>query len=181
MRPNVVLEFEDGYIRPMQIKDIHDDYVYGLNDPEVNRYLDTVKHSKQTYQSVADFVESNDQSSNAILWGLWPAKSGKLCGTVRLHGIEFQHLTAHIGVCLFDKTIWRKGFGKKAISIITQWSFDSLNLRWVEAGIYKDNVASQKAFVAAGYSWRYDISDKYILEGKPEIVSIFAKLNSNFD
>jgi ribosomal-protein-alanine N-acetyltransferase len=172
--PDVVLKFEGGYIRPIIITDIHDGYVNGINDPEVNRYLDRVKQSKQTYQSISEFVIANDKSPSAVLWGIWLDDFEEFCGTVRLHEIEFQHLTAHIGICLFDKTIWGRGFGKRAILAATKWAFDVLKLRWIEAGAYKDNLASQKTFLSAGYSWKYDINGKYILEGKPSIVKIYA-------
>ena len=174
MSPDVVLRFEGGYVRPLITSDICDGYVNGLNDPEVNRYLDGVKHSKQTYQSIFEFVMANDQSANAVLWGIWIDGSAQFCGTIRLHGIEFQHLTAHIGICLFEKTIWGRGFGKKAILAVTKWALIDLKLRWIEAGTYEENLASQKAFISAGYSWKYDVDGKYILEGKPSIVKIFA-------
>lgn len=174
MRPNVILKFEGGYSRPLLTNDIQDRYVSGLNDPEVNRYLDAVKRSKQTYQTVFNFIVANDQSLNSVLWGIWDGESEQLFGTVRLHEIEFHHRTAHIGACLFDKNFWGKGLGKKAIATVTKWALIDLNLRWVEANIWEDNLASQKAFISAGYSWKCDISGKYIFEGKPAVNKLFA-------
>lgn len=177
MSPDVVLEFDGGYLRPLALEDAHRDYVVGLNDTEVNRYLDGVKHVIQTEQAVADFILQNQQASNAVLFGVWLAESERHCGTVRLHGIELYHKTAHIGVCLFDKTTWGKKLGTKVIQAVTKWAFNSLGLRWIEAGAYMGNEASQKAFLAAGYEWVYDIPDKYILEGKPAKVKVFAARN----
>ena len=174
MRPDVILRFEGGYARSLVISDIQDRYINGLNDPEVNRYLGAVKDSKQTYQSVLDFVESNDKCSSSVLWGIWEGESKQLFGTVRLHGIEFQHRTAHIGVCLFDKIFWGKGLGKKAISTVTKWALIDLNLRWIEASMWEENLVSQKVFISAGYSWKCNISGKFILEGKPAVHAIFA-------
>lgn len=174
MNPDTVLNFEGGYLRPLKPADVHAGYVSGLNDPEVNRYLDGVKHTKQTTQSVLDFVVANEASTNSVLWGIWQENAGKHSGTVRLHAIEYHHKTAHIGVCLFDKAAWGQQLGKKAIFAVTQWAMNELGLRWIEAGAYADNIASQKAFLSAGYSWVFDIPDKYILEGKPTIVKVFA-------
>lgn len=178
MSPDTILKFEGGYLRPLKITDVHAGYVSGLNDPEVNRYLDGVKHTKQTTQSVLDFVAANEASINSVLWGIWREGSESYCGTVRLHGIEHYHKTAHIGVCLFDKAVWGQHLGKKAISAVTQWAIDVLGLRWVEAGAYVDNVASQRAFLSAGYSWVFDIPGKYMLEGKPTTVKVFAARKS---
>ena len=174
MNPEVILKFEGGYLRSLKAEDAHAAYVSGLNDPDVNRYLDGAKHTKQTMQSVIDFVVSNEASTNSVLWGVWQESSSNHCGTVRLHGIEYHHKTAHIGVCLFDKSVWGQHLGKKAISVVTRWALDDLGLRWVEAGAFQDNVPSQRAFLSAGYSWVFDIPGKYILEGKPTTVKVFA-------
>ena len=162
------------------LEDIHPGYVAGLNDPEVNRYLVGVKQAIQTRQTVVDFVMHNQQASNAVLFGIWLIGGERHCGTVRLHGIEHYHKTAHIGVCLFDKSTWGKRVGSKSIKAATKWAFDTLGLRWIEAGAYSENIASQKTFLAAGYECVYDISDKYILEGKPAKVRVFAARSSQF-
>jgi [ribosomal protein S5]-alanine N-acetyltransferase len=173
MSPDVVLQFEGGYLRPLKTADVYPGYVSGLNDPDVNRYLE-VRFVTQTLQSVIDFVGTDEQSANAVLWGIWTAGSDHHVGTVRIHGIEHYHKTAHIGACLFDKSAWGKKLGSKAITSVTRWALDIVGLRWVEAGIYSENIASQKTFLAAGYEWIYDVLGKYILDGQPANVKVFA-------
>jgi len=180
MNPELVLEFKGGYLRPLQLEDVHSGYVTGLNDPEVNHFLDGVKCMTQTEQSVLDFVQYNLQSPGCLLFGVWQDGDEYHCGTVRLHGIEYHHKTAHIGACLFDKMAWGKNLGSKAIAAVTCWALDVLELRWIEAGAYAENIASQKAFQAAGYEWIYDVPDKYILEGQPARVKVYAARNANF-
>lgn len=177
MNPEIVLNFEGGYLRPLQLEDVHPGYVSGLNDPEVNRYLDGVKHTTQTTQSVLDFVAANVASANSVLWGIWQTGSERHCGTVRIHGIEHHHKTAHIGICLFDRSAWGKKLGSRSAEAVTRWAFETMGLRWVEAAAYSGNIASQKTFLAAGYEWIYDIPDKYLLEGKPAAVKVFAARN----
>ena len=174
MISEIVLEFGGGYLRPLKLEEVHPGYVSGLNDPEVNRYLVGVKRITQTEQTVTEFVLHNQQADNAVLFGIWLNGVQHHCGTIRLHGIETNHKTAHIGICLFDKSVWRKKLGYKAAETVTRWAFASLKLRWVEAGAYSENIASQKTFLAAGYEWIYDIPGKYILEGKPTTVKVYA-------
>lgn len=174
MSPDTVLSFLGGHLRVLKPDDVHPGYVSGLNDPEVNRYLDGVKRSEQTALSVIEFVRSNQESADSVLWGIWQTNADHHCGTIRLHGIEPFHKTAHIGVCLFEKSAWGKHLGSKAIDAVTHWALDSLDLRWVEAGAYAENIPSQKSFLSAGYEWVYDIPGKYVLEGKPADVKVFA-------
>lgn len=180
MNLKIILEFEGGYLRPLRPVDVHLDYISGLNDQEVNRYLEVAKHIPQTEQSVSEFVRSNQKSFDALLFGIWRTGDNRHCGTIRLHQIEYFHKTAYVGVCLFDKSTWGNKLGSKVIKAVTRWALETLGLHWIEAGIYTENIASQRAFLAAGYEWVYDISGKYVFEGKPTIVKIFAARRVSF-
>lgn len=174
MTPEVTLSIDGGFLRPLVETDVHQGYVDGLNDPQVNRYLDGVKASVQTAQSVCDFVTADRRSPSSVLWGIWTHENAHHVGTVRLHGVEHRHGTAHIGICLFDPRCWGRGLGAAAIGAVTRWAIDALGLRWIEAGAYEANVASQRAFLSAGYAWVFDIPGKYLLEGASTTVKIYA-------
>jgi RimJ/RimL family protein N-acetyltransferase len=171
------LKIKGGYLSPLKPENVNFRYVDGLNDPEVNRYLVGVKNKIQTKETVTEFIQCNLESSNAVLFGIWITGEDNHCGTVRLHAIEYNDKTSHIGICLFDKSVWGKGVGSNAVEAVTKWALNDLDLRWVEAGIYNENIASQKIFIAAGYEWFIDIPDKYFLDDKPTIVKIFVAKN----
>lgn len=171
---DVTLNFQGGVIKPLSLVDVHEQYVNGLNDPDVNRYLDNVKRSLQTEKTVSDFIRYNIESNDSIIFGIWRDGLSKHSGTVRLHAIENTHHTAHIGICIFDKSAWGLGLGSKAISLVSNWALENLKLRWLEAGAYEENVASQRAFLSAGYKWVYDIPNKYLLNERPARVRVFA-------
>lgn len=161
-------------MRPLRLTDLHMAYVEGLNSPEVNRFLDGVKHSAQTMESVKAFVSAEASSINSVLLGIWPYGSSQHVGTVRVHSLDHRHGTAHIGVCLFDKAVWGKGIGRNAIRAATEWAMQTFSLRWIEAGAYEANLASQRAFTSAGYEWVFDIPGKYLLEDTPTTVKVYA-------
>lgn len=173
MNPESMMKFDGGFLRVLKSEDVHDSYVAGLNDPEVNRFLE-LKHSRQTLESVVQFVTNDQESPSSVLWGIWRDGYPDCVGSVRIHGVEYRHRTAHIGVCLFDKRVWGEGLGRRAIAAATRWALDELGMRWIEAGIYVDNLSSRNAFLSAGYSWVYDIPNKYLLDDKPTTVKIFA-------
>lgn len=169
-----VIEIEGGLLRPLRVDDVHPGYVSGLNDPEVNRFLVSVKQASQTRESVENFVKMNQETGDSILFGIWLTGSQLHCGTVRLHGIEHIHHTAHIGVCLFDKSVWGHGLAVRAVQAVTRWGIDNQKLRWIEAGMYAMNIASEKIFIAAGYDWICNIDGKYLLDSKPALVKVYA-------
>jgi RimJ/RimL family protein N-acetyltransferase len=178
MEEKVRIEFEGGFIKPLMPQDVHSGYVDGLNDPDVNKYLVGVRSNIQSQEDVTVFVLANQSAEDSILFGIWCNGMTKHCGTIRLHGIESIHKTAHIGICLFDKSVWGKKIGTRVIRAVTQWAFESLKLRWIEAGAYSENIASIKTFSRAGYEWVHDIEEKYLFEGRPTKVCIFSAQNS---
>ncbi len=178
MITNDHLIFRGGHLRVLREEDVHQRYVDGLNNSLVNRYLGNVKKTTQTLETVSQFVKQNLQDPHGILFGVWPDNSKNHCGTVRLHSIDDYHLTANIGICIFETDFWGQGIGTKSIQIITQWGIDTLKLRWIESGIYIDNKASQKAFLAANYKWICDLEGKHLFDGLPTITRIYAARNN---
>ena len=172
--PGLQIDIGEGHLRVLTPADVHQGYVDGLNDPDVNRFLVDVKAHRQTANTVAEFVQENFDAPDAVLFGIWEAGKPRHGGTIRLHHITGDKTSAHIGICLFDKNAWGKKLGTRAIKALTAWAQATLGLAWIEAGVYADNHSSQHAFHAAGYDWIRDIPDKFVFEGRPAIVRIYA-------
>ena len=174
MKLNETLHFDGGFLKNLEVANIHEGYIKGLNDPHVNFYLDAVRMAVQTKEGIAEFVRANRDSSNSVLWGIWLHGETDHVGTIRLHGIDQNHRIAYIGICIFSRISQGKGVGTKALEVVTNWGHNFLNLRWIEAGIYDENYSSQRAFLNAGYEELFSIRGKYLHEGRPMNVKIYA-------
>lgn len=172
-KQELTLRFPFGTLRPLLPADVHPGYVAGLNDPEVNRFLVNVRNARQTTASVLEFVEQNLLAPDAILFGIWCQGDTLHCGTVRLHNLGLQQDQARIGICVFDRRRWGKGVGTSALKTVSEWACGTLGVSAVEAGVYAENMASQKIFVAAGYEWRKDVADTYERDGRPTTVRFY--------
>jgi len=170
----IELPIQEGVLKTLVREDVHQGYIDGLNDSEVNNFLVGVAQSKQTVGSVASFVEHGFVAANEMVFGIWNKNEPMHCGTVRLHGIDLYHHTAHIGVCLFNKDVWGIGLAKKSICAVTDWGLNTLGLRWIEAGAYEENIASVKLFERAGYQKKYTVEGKYLLHGKASNAVVLA-------
>jgi len=177
LTPDVILSFDQGFLKPMVVEDISPAYLEGINDPEVNRYLVNAREQKQSIDLLEYFVKANAEAEDSVLFGIWSKSPTELVGTLRLHAIESVHKTAHIGICVFARKYWGRGIGTAAIATATKWSFSGLNLRWLEAGTYDENIASRKSFMKAGYEKIADIHGKYLFEGEPASINILAAKN----
>ncbi len=161
-------------LRPAREADVTDEYVAGLNNPAVNEYLVGVKTATQTRGSVEAFVTQNRADPHGVLFGIFLRDSGRMIGTVRLHGIEPVHGTATIGICIFLLDQWGRGYSGEAIRAASDWAFAHLPVRYLEAGCYEANGGSVRAFEKAGFQIAARFEDKYLHNGRPAPV-LFLK------
>ena len=150
VKPDLVLPFRFGSLRPLAINDVHSGYVDGLNNPEVNSYLE-IRHEHQTQASVEEFVNINNLSTDSLLLGIYLHEYPRHIGTIRLHTINQSLGHAHIGICIFDRLFWGKGIGSTAIKAVTSWAYSHLSITCIEAHAFLDNCASIRLFEKAGF------------------------------
>jgi len=179
-QPSICLDSERLHLRELSTADVTNEYVSGLNDPEVNRYLVEVRRATQTLDSVRAYVAHSLQTPNSWLFGIALKGTDKLIGTVRLHEVNTYHLTATIGICLFDKTSWGKGYGSEAVSRVVKYAFSELGLRYLEAACYRRNTGSQKLFLKAGFNESARYLRKYRLDKQAEEVIFLEIVNPGF-
>ena len=142
------IELGDGaFLRVLVEDDVTQAYVDGLNDPQVNRFLIGPRSRRQTFDTVRAFVAENAEDDGAVLYGLYV--DGALRGTVRVHGLV-PGLEAAIGIALFDRSIWGRGWARRCIAAVTDAAL-AAGAAAVVAGVYADNEGSRRAFAGAGY------------------------------
>lgn len=181
-KDSLLFETERLFLRPLTAQDVTDAHVSGLNDPEVHRYLVEVKKSRQTRASVEAFVNANQKDPASILFGIFPKiHPEKAIGTVRVTDVEFFNYTAVIGVCLFIKDEWKKGYALEALKRIKSYLFDILGLHYLEAGVYAANDYSLRLFREAGFGSHCIMRNKFRLDDHFEDVIYFAAFNPGFD
>jgi len=138
------------YLRSLTIEDITSDYIQGLNDPEVTKYLVLKCRPDQTYETVKNYIQLNYGNNKNILFGVFI--DGSLRGTIRVHDIDIiNRVDAWIGITIFDKNYWGNNWGSFSIKEILKICECELGLKRIYAGIYPDNKASQRAFHKSGF------------------------------
>lgn len=167
-------------LRTLTEEDVCDDYVNGLNDPEVRRWLFDARFFRQTRESVTQFIRTNRESPSDIFFGLFLKNSHLWVGTIRVSGISKIHFNCYAGICLFRKEWWGKGLGTEAMNAVVDFLFGELGLHYVEAGAYADNHASISLFKKAGFRVVAEYPDKFRYEKEFLPVVFLAKSNEKF-
>jgi [ribosomal protein S5]-alanine N-acetyltransferase len=140
---------ENAYLRPVLSSDVTDTYVNGLNDPSVNRFLGQSRERRQSYETVRSYVEENYRNPDGVLFGLF--LDGELRGTVRLHEVHNDKKDAIVGVLIFDKNYWQKGWASRAIAAVVAFATRELGLTIFKAGMVAQNTASRNTFARLGF------------------------------
>lgn len=138
-------------LRTLEVGDVSQAYVDWLNDPEVNRYLET-RFSRQTLESCRDFVEHCNGSASEHLLGIFFKETGSHIGNAKLGLINAIHARGQLSLLIGEKSLWGKGLAREVIRAVSQYGFEQVNLEKIEAGCYESNLSSLRAFMAVGYN-----------------------------
>ncbi len=176
-----LLDGQDIYLRRLCEDDITEEYIQGLNDPDVKRYLSGTPNGTHTRASVASFIRLNQADPCAIFWGIFLKNDpAPLVGTIRISGIDRFHYSASLGICIFAKRAQKKGYASQAVRIATSYAFDHLGLRYLEAGAYAENTSSIELFLRTGFKEQYRIPGKYRHKNAFKETVYLAAINPDF-
>lgn len=142
----MILDEQGIYLRPLEVSDISQKYVDWLNDPDVNRYLET-RHEEQTIDSCTEFVRSCIHNPNEYLFGVFDKESDCHIGNAKIGSINNLYKRGQISLFIGEKSYWHKGYGSKIIAALTKYGFIELGLQKIEAGCYETNLPSLRAFL----------------------------------
>jgi [ribosomal protein S5]-alanine N-acetyltransferase len=136
--------------RPLGTEDCNATYLGWLNDPIINRFLET-RHSEQSLESIRAFVEAVNARENEHLFGIIQKTDGAHIGNIKVGPISAIHHRGDVSLFIGERAAWGKGFACEAISGISRFAFDVLGVKKLCSGMYAENQGSFRAFLKAGY------------------------------
>ena len=166
-------------LRELVIQDVRDEkgYVKWLNDPEVNRYLES-RHIQHTLETTTKYVEEMYNSKNNYLYGIF--LESLHIGNIKIGNIDYRNRRADIGL-LISKEHWGRGIAKEAIKLTEAIAFSEFKLHKLFAGMYTPNEASLKAFLRNGWRIVGEYKEHCIDDDNGNFVGCFMveKINPN--
>lgn len=150
-------------------------YVEWLNDPAVNRYLES-RFTPQHQALIELFVAAQLASPSSVLFGIRSRALGRHVGNIKLGPIDRHHGLGEIGLMVGDRDAWGMGIGSDAINCIARIAAADLGIRKLTAGCYASNIGSAKAFLRAGFHIEARRPAHFILDGRPEDLVLLARL-----
>jgi [ribosomal protein S5]-alanine N-acetyltransferase len=165
-------------VRPLRLGDAQAwaDYVCL---PEV------MQHTSSTAQSVDDVMPIilrclQGTPESPIRFGLWPAGSDRLVGTVGFHTISALNATSEITYDIAPSH-WGQGIASAACGAATAWGFETRGWHRIQATTLLANVASQRVLARCGYQREGLLRHFRVVRGQPADYWMFSAIPQDFN
>jgi len=138
------------YLREVRPSDVNESYYQWMNDSEVTQYLET-RFYPNSMESLREYVTSKLGDRDNVFLSIILKENEQHIGNIKLGPINWIHRFADVGLLIGEKSCWGKGYATEAISLVTKYAFNTLNLHRLTAGCYETNMGSAKAFLKVGW------------------------------
>lgn len=167
------------YLREVRLTDVAEKYYGWMNDPEINKYLET-RFVPRSLDNIKDYVKQLDGKGDELFFAICVKEDKCHIGNIKLGPINWYHRSADISLLIGEKSQWGHGYAAEAISMITDFGFKRLNLNKLKAGSYEANKGSIKAFEKCGYQREGLLRSQVISDGKEMDVVLLGILSREF-
>ena len=170
------LESERLYLRAVESSDLNDNYVAWMNNPDINRYMETW-HFPHTKENIRNYINEHADDRNEPFFAIILKDGMEHIGNVKLGPINWIHRYADISIFIGEIAYWGSGYATEAIKLITEYAFKKLGLHKVKSGIYSLNTGSIKAFERAGFNIEAILPSHVFYEGRWLNLYLMGKIN----
>lgn len=136
------------------------DYHTGLNDSDVNCFLET-RFEVQTPESVKAYVAKMNADPNVVLQKIEYNETH--IGNIKLE-INPHHNRGELSFVIWDKKYWGRGIGTREVRKMVDFA-GKFGLRMVTAGCYSNNWVSRRVLLKSGFKLDAVLPHRYICNG----------------
>lgn len=137
-------------LRPLAKSDLDQKYLSWLNDPEVNRYMETGIFPT-TQEDLEKFYESLRGSHENVIFAIEDLERKQHIGNVKLGPIHWVNRSATFGILIGEKAYWGRGVGEEATRLTVEYGFSRLNLHRINLGVFADHEAAIRCYTKVGF------------------------------
>jgi RimJ/RimL family protein N-acetyltransferase len=129
---------------------LNEQYLGWLNDPEINRYLESGIFPS-TKDELEKFYQQVTNSRDQVILAIVDNETHQHIGNVKLGPINWVHRKATFGILIGDKQFWGRGIGEEATRLMIEYGFFRLNLRRIELGVYAEHEVAMRSYEKVGF------------------------------
>jgi [ribosomal protein S5]-alanine N-acetyltransferase len=138
-------------------------YCRWLNDPEINKYLET-RFSVQTQDTIKMYVRQMNRASNQIFLAICLEENDHHVGNIKFSDIDWNHKRAFLSLIIGEKGLWGRGFATEAIELMVRYGFETVGLNKIEPCCYDANKGALRLFKKTGFSVEGELRETALFE-----------------
>lgn len=143
------LEGEKVMLRGVRRDDLPS-YREWLDNPLVTEYLEMGWKPTNEQDLDAAFSSLSGDDDN-IAFVIVDRESGEAVGVCGLYLISWVARRAQFNILIGAPSVWNKGLGTQALSLLLGYGFGTLNLESVNLGVNAENKRAQRSYEKAGF------------------------------
>jgi len=147
-----------------------------LADDELRRWLGSVNEQPSIAEEY-DWYMSKRQDPDTILWSI-EAADGSLLGNVELR-LSPLNRRAEVGIGIFDRGQWGKGYGTEAMRLVLDFAFGELKLNRVELTTDEENTRAIRSYEKCGFVREGLLREHRLVGGRPSDCVAMAVIRSD--
>lgn len=141
--PFPLMETEHLRLRRIAPKDLEDLFEM-RTEPSMIAFTDNVldKNLEET-RIYMEKMHQGVSEGKFIIWIMEHKETEKVIGTISIWNIRWEEMTAELGYGMIP-SYQKKGYMQEALSVITDYAFESIKLQVLEAYTEEKNIPSRK-------------------------------------
>lgn len=153
-----------------------------FNNPELLQYLSPEAIMPVSREEEAGFIENcvnpKDKESH-YNFAIENAK-GELIGGCGYDKVSHKNRTCYIGISIYDKHFWGKGYGTAALRELLSFLFFEKNLRKVLLSVYSFNQRAITCYKKVGFRQEGCLKEQIYRNGKYHDLHVMAVLADDY-
>jgi ribosomal-protein-alanine N-acetyltransferase len=168
------------FLRDLREEDITEHFAAWFEQPD--SLLDFYSASRRSFTRdtlLAEWKEAQ-RDRNVFFYAIVHRASGEVIGNIKLGPINPHHKTSDLATLIGNRAYLGKGLAKEAIALADAIAFERHDIRKLYSGMYAANIASIKAYTAAGWVIEGLLKGQYLVDGKPMDRVLVACFNPKY-
>ncbi len=109
------------------------------------------------------YLEKMHKSPSDFLFLIIRKEDKRLLGSVGIHDVDFANRNARLGVSLFSREHWHRGYGSEALKALIAHAFGTMKFEKLYLNVFVDNERAQKHYEELGFRKNGTLPRHYLL------------------
>ncbi|MBT8304420.1 MAG: GNAT family N-acetyltransferase [Bacteroidia bacterium] len=173
----VTLQGEHIHLRALEPEDL--EFIHGIeNDESIWELSNTqTPYSRFLIKQYLEHAQKDIYEVKQLRLVITD-KTNKALGMIDLFDFDFKNKRAGVGILVKDESKRNQGIGSEALELLTEYSFNRLNLHQLYCNISVDNIASINLFTKQGFKKIGTKKDWNFAEGKFHDELMYQKIKN---